>query len=398
MSDASLNPTATDRWMLPEGIEEVLPPGAWQLESLRRRLLDVYQRWGYQLIVPPLAEFLDSLLTGVGHDLDLKTFKLTDQLSGKMMGIRADMTPQAARIDARQPGNGIRRYCYIGSTLLTRPKGVNGSRAPVQVGCELFGSDALAADAEVVCLMLHSLEACGVPATHLELGHMGVYRALLARTGISEAETVALFEALKRRSIPDVDHLSASLPENERELIRALPRLSGGLDVIGKARALLDHADLTAALDALEQVAQCVQKDFPDVDIHIDLGELRGYTYHTGLTFSAYRSGMGSALAHGGRYDGVGASFGRPRPATGFSLDLRALLPLIQAQATPPLAVLAPAEGGEALEAAIRELRRTRPVIRRMPGDALEDYSDSCDAMLTCKDGVWRPEPFSNRS
>ncbi|WP_369602701.1 ATP phosphoribosyltransferase regulatory subunit [Hahella sp. SMD15-11] len=395
MKDTALNAAASERWMLPEGIEEVLPPAAWQLEDLRQRLLDQYRHNGYELIVPPLAEFLESLLTGTGRDLDLKTFKITDQLSGRMMGIRADMTPQVARIDARQPASGVRRYCYIGTTLLTRPKTVNGSRAPVQVGCELFGSAALEADLEIIRMMLVSLAICGTPATHLELGHMGVYRAVLAQPGIPESLRQDLFDALKRRAIPEIDRLAAELPEHLAKQVCALPRLSGGPEVLDEAAALLSGTGLEAVLNVLRRVATEVQRMAPEVALHVDLGEMRGYAYHTGLTFSAYRKGLGVALAQGGRYDGVGASFGNARPATGFSMDMRVILSLLSIRPATPSAVLAPAEEDPELDALIAGLRETEVVIRRLPGDRPEDYAARCDRQIVRQGDAWCVQPFS---
>ncbi len=323
----------SDRWLLPEGVEEILPPDSWRLEAMRCRLLDLYRTRGYELIVPPLIEYLDSLLTGAGHDLELQTFKLTDQMSGRMMGVRADMTPQAARIDAsRLKSKGPTRLCYIGTVLRTLPDGLGGSRCPQQVGVELFGEPGIEGDLEIVSLMLETLTACGARNLHLDLGHVGIYRALAAQAGFSGEQEEELFGVLQRKSRPDLeDFLRAHKPAaNAARWLGALIDLNGDAEVLQRAREQLKGAGRTvaSALDTIEQMAARVQRRMPKVTLHVDLAELRGYRYKTGMVFAAFVPGQGREVARGGRYDAAGKVFGRARAATGFSADLAVLLRL----------------------------------------------------------------------
>lgn len=322
-----------DRWLLPEGVEEILPPDSWRLEDLRRRLLDLYRKRGYALIVPPLIEYLDSLLTGAGHNLDLQTFKLTDRLSGRMMGVRADMTPQAARIDAsRLKSGGAARLCYIGTVLRTVPDEPGGSRCPQQVGVELFGEPGIEGDVEILTLMLETLAASRVRDVHLDLGHVGVYRALAAQAGLDDEQESELFGILQRKSQPDLEsflrrHRPAA-PVASR--LSCLIELNGGVEVLTRARARLKGAGrpVMNALDTVEQVAARIARRVPRLPLHVDLAELRGYRYKTGIVFAAFVPGQGREVARGGRYDAAGRVFGRARAATGFSADLNMLLRL----------------------------------------------------------------------
>lgn len=323
----------SDRWLLPEGVEEILPPDSWRLEAMRRRLLDLYRTSGYELIVPPLIEYLDSLLTGAGHDLELQTFKLTDQMSGRMMGVRADMTPQAARIDAsRLKSKGPTRLCYIGTVLRTLPDGLGGSRCPQQVGVELFGEPGIEGDLEIVSLMLETLTACGARNLHLDLGHVGIYRALAAQAGFSGDQEEELFGVLQRKSRPDLeDFLRAHKPSgNTARWLGSLIDLNGDVTVLTRAREQLKGSGRTvmSALDTVEQMIARIQRRMPKMPLHVDLAELRGYRYKTGMVFAAYVPGQGREVARGGRYDAAGKVFGRARAATGFSADLAVLLRL----------------------------------------------------------------------
>jgi ATP phosphoribosyltransferase regulatory subunit len=310
-------------WLLPENVEDVLPPQAWHMEDMRRALLDLFRSRGYQLVVPPLLEYVDSLLTGVGADLDLKTFKLVDQLSGRLMGVRADITPQVARIDAHLlADNSVNRLCYAGSVLHTQSDGFHRSREPIQIGAELYGVAGTDADLEILTLMLQGLDACGVNTVQLDIGHVGVYRALAREAGLNGEVEHQLFGALQAKDCSAVAVLTAGLPAALCDAFAALPQLYGDRSILAAARARLPQlASVQTALDTLEAIDQGLGA----VEAAYDLAELRGYGYHSGVVFAAYTGGRSHAIAQGGRYDEVGRVFGRARPATGFSLDLREL-------------------------------------------------------------------------
>ncbi|MEM6581113.1 MAG: ATP phosphoribosyltransferase regulatory subunit [Pseudomonadota bacterium] len=382
--------TSVDRWQLPDGIEEVLPAQAATAERLRRRLLDLYRSWGYQLVIPPLMEFTESLLIGLGHDLDLLTFKLTDQLSGRTMGIRADITPQVARIDAHSLAReGICRLCYAGSTLHTRPKTLMASRSPIQLGAELYGDNSLAADLEIIRLMLVTLEAAGIDsAITLDLGHVGVYSAVLARAGLEKEQEETVFDALQRKSVPDLREALLGVDDSSRELILALVDLHGDDTVLSDARALFAERapDALAAVDALQEIATNVRRQRPDLDIYFDLAELRGYHYHTGVVFAAYVPGHGQALANGGRYDNVGSVFGRSRAATGFATDLKALIELVPAAADGQGAISVPDSDDPALAARVLALREEGEVVINCLG---AEPDPRCNRELLKQDGEW---------
>ncbi|MFT4614790.1 MAG: ATP phosphoribosyltransferase regulatory subunit [Bacteroidia bacterium] len=382
-----------DHWQLPDGVEEVLPAQAEAVEKLRRNLLDMYASWGYRLVIPPLMEFTRSLLVGLGEDLDLLTFKLTDQLSGETLGIRADITPQVARIDAHSLGEeGVTRLCYAGSTLHTRPKSMLASRSPIQVGAELYGDDSLGADVEIVRLMLATLEIAGLSQVTLDLGHVGVYEAVLAAADLEDEQERTVFDALQRKSVPDMQAALADCDADLRKLIIALVDLHGDEGVLDRARELFTEAvpDALPPLDALAEVAVDIRRQRPQLDIYFDLAELRGYHYHTGLVFAAYVPGCGQALANGGRYNNVGAAYGRARPATGFATDLKALMALMPDLAPGAGAISMPDADDPALQTLVAQLREMGEVVI----NCLSGSPDPrCDRELVEQGGSWQVTP-----
>ncbi|QFU74580.1 ATP phosphoribosyltransferase regulatory subunit [Halioglobus maricola] len=389
--------TSVDRWQLPDGIEEVLPAQAATVESLRRRLLDLFRAWGYELVIPPLVEFTDSLLIGLGHDLDLLTFKLTDQLSGRSMGVRADITPQVARIDAHSLApEGVSRLCYAGSTLHTRPKSLMASRSPIQLGAELYGDDSLAADVEVIRLMLATLDAAELQSTiTLDLGHVGIFEAVLDSAQLDAGLEATIFDCLQRKSVPD---LTAALARAEidattAELIVGLVDLHGDDSVLADAREFFAERapQALAAVEALADVATDIRRQRPDIRIYFDLAELRGYHYHTGIVFAAYVPGHGQALANGGRYNDVGEVFGRARPATGFATDLKALMGLAAAASEPKGAISMPDSDDPELLAQAEALRAAGEIVINTLGGAVDVR---CDRELTDQDGSWELKPL----
>lgn len=379
-----------DNWALPEHIEDVLPPQAWRLETLRRTALDVLRTHGYQLVMPPLLEYLESLLVGTGHDLDLATFKLVDQLSGRHMGLRADITPQAARIDAHLMNRrGVDRLCYTGSVLRTRPEGLMRTREPFQVGAELFGHAGVEGDAEIQQLMLEVLKACGIDQITLDLGHVGIFGALARHADLPEALERELFVALQSKDTAQVALSVRSLPAEIGAAFQRLGQLSGGGEVLAQAtQSLPALPPVRAALDDLRHISELLQRE--GVKVSFDLAELRGYDYHSGMVFAAYAPGYADAIAKGGRYDEVGKVFGRARAATGFSLDLRDIvnhLPPAQA----PRAILAPHSGDAALQRTVRELRgKGEVVIHDLPGHNAHRDELGCDRQLVQDGTQWR--------
>ena len=385
-----------ERWLLPDGIEEILPEDAWRMEDLRRRLLDHFDRCGYDLVMPPLIEYLESLLTGTGEDLDLQTFKVTDQHSGRTMGVRADMTPQVARIEAHFLRADMPvRLCYIGSTLLARAPSVGDSREPLQFGAELFGSADPRADGEILALMARSLRLLGIEEIHIDIGHVGVYRELARAAELDDAQAGALFEAFQRKSQPDIAELLAGfgLAVEVRSRFMELAQMNGGLEVLDRATARLESASpgVAAALGNLRAVVDVAVRAVPDTPMHLDLAELRGYRYHTGVVFSAFEPGSGRAIARGGRYDDIGAAFGHSRPATGFSADLRRLLRLLPPRpASSARAIAAPCDPDRELQSEIDVLRdRGERVVTVMPEHTAEDVRALCNRELVRRDGRW---------
>ena len=385
-----------EHWLLPEGVDELLPAEAERLEGLRRRLLDLHASWGYELVITPFIEYLDSLLTGTGHDLDLQTFKLIDQLSGRLLGVRADMTPQAARIDAhRLERQAPSRLCYLGTVLRTLPDGFVGSRSLLQVGAELFGHTGAESDVEILELMVGTLALSGVEDVYIDLGHVGIYRGLACDAGLNEDQEAVLFEALQRKAIPEINEFLGRLDLStaQRARIAGLATLNGDGDVLERARALLEGSGeaVQSALDNLVTIAALAQRRLPQLSLHFDLAELRGYQFHTGAVFAAFVPDRGQEIARGGRYDEIGKVFGRARPATGFSTDLRMLMQLGDRdwpKATG--AILAPAEDDPALTEKVRALRAEgQAVIQQLPDQAGSLSDMGCDRVLRWNGSAW---------
>ncbi len=384
-----------NRWMLPEGIEEMLPPQAQQLEALRRTLLDCYSRWGYELVIPPMIEYLDSLLIGTADDLDVQTFKLTDQLNGRMMGVRADMTPQVARIDAhllKRPTP--TRLCYLGSVLHTRPDGFAGSRSPMQVGAELYGHSGIDSDVEIIELMIETLRSAGIADVYMDLGHVGIYRGLVQQAGLTDQQEADLFDALQRKAKPEISSMLTSwaLEPRNSAMLLGLADLNGGEEIFDKAQTLLKNAaaPVATALAELRNIATRLRARLPKLDLHYDLAELRGYHYHTGVVFAAYIPGQGQAIAQGGRYDGIGKVFGNARPATGFSSDMRTLLAFAAKQHESLNGIFAPAGEAAALRDSIAALRgQGERVVVALPGQQGGAADMACDRQLIQRGRDW---------
>lgn len=392
----------SNRWLLPEGVQEVVPPESWRLEAARRQLLDLYWRWGYDLIRPPLIEYLDSLLTGAGHELDLQTFKLTDQLNGRMMGVRSDITTQATRIDAhRLQAVGPARYCYIGSILRTRPEESGGSRSPLQVGAEKFGDAHIDSDLEIVSLMLETLSLMGIDNACLDLGHVAIYRRLVAHAGVSADLEPQLFDIVQRKSRPDLDSLAAAgrLDATSHARFTRLIELNGEPSVLDDAREALSGIDdeIDAALARLGEMVDLLATHYPQVPLFLDLAELRGYRYKTGVLYAAFAPGLGRELARGGRYDDVGAVFGRPRPATGFSADLNLLAALGRFDPdTRRGGIHAPPGSDPELLATVRRLRAAGERVIVATPTANDPAGDHCDRVLEFIDGRWDVRPIAS--
>ncbi len=381
-------------WLLPESIEDILPAEAGRIESLRRRMLDVFAAQGYEFVMPPLLEYVESLLTGSGRDLDLRTFKLVDQLSGRTMGVRADITPQVARIDAHLLNRcGVTRLSYCGSVLHTLPAGFNATREPLQLGAEIYGHAGLEADIEIVRLLGDALAVAGIEALRIDIGHVGLFHTLAAAAGFDAEAEEELFALLQSKDQPALRESLANVAEPARSALLALPELYGGREVLERAAAQLPAA-VQPQIDELRRIASALD----GLPISFDLSDLRGYHYHSGVVFAAYCSGRPGAVALGGRYDRVGKAFGRGRPATGFSIDLRELARLIP-DAVGRKAILAPwqAEGTDesALEAEIRRLRGAgETVVVALPGHDGQWREAGCDRRLAFVAGRWTIEPL----
>ncbi len=387
--------TTNKHWVLPQGIEEALPEQAARLEALRREFLDMYASWGYELVIPPFIDHIESLLTGTGHELDLQTFKIVDQLSGRTLGIRADMTPQVARIDAHQLGRDVpTRLCYIGTVLHTRSDCFGSSRSPLQVGAELYGHAGVESDVEILALMLSSFAVAGVKGVYLDLGNVDVFRALARQAKLDEDTETRLFEMLQRKAVTEIAELLGSLKLKKplRAMLTSLATLNGDITVLKTARSVLADADVSvhAAIDYLEQTAKAISRSFPGIPLNIDLAELDGYHYQTGVVFAAFVPQLGQALARGGRYDNIGSLFGRERAATGFSTDLKLLSALSTRSFKSKDRIYAPAGNDISLLEAIKALRaKGKCVVRQLAGQDDTASDMACNKQLYKSKGQW---------
>ena len=387
--------TDSKRWLLPDGIEELLPRQAEHIERVRRQLLDLFHSWGYEMVMPPLVEYTDSLLIGRGDDLDLQTYKITDQINGRLMGVRADITPQVARIDAhllrrKAPS----RLCYVGDVLHTRQNGFSAGRAPIQMGAELYGHQGVESDVEIIHLMVEALTASRIENIFVDLGHVGIYRALAEASHLSEEQETLLFDALQRKAKPEISTLleSFDIEQAWRDRYLALVDMNGDVSLLEETAKSLAGVDagVDAALDELCKVADLLKTRLPNLAIHFDFAELRGYHYKTGIVFAAFVPGHGQELARGGRYDDIGDVYGRSRPATGFSADLKMIVQYSAGSPYQIQAILAPFDYDESLQEEIGRLRaKGERVIMALPGHDGEMAEVGCDRQLIKRDGQW---------
>ena len=388
--------TSKEHWVLPQGIEEALPEHAARLEILRRDLLGLYATWGYELVIPPFIDHIESLLTGTGHDLDLQTFKLVDQVSGRTLGVRADMTPQVARIDAHQLKRDVpTRLCYMGTVLHERPDSFGGTRSPLQVGAEMYGHAGVESDAEILGLMLNTFSVAGVENVFVDLGNVDIFKGLAKQAKLDQENEARLFEMLQRKAIPEIEELlnELNIDNDVREMLAALAELNGGASILKTAREKLAKADANvhAAIDYLEQTAELIIARFENVGFNFDMAELHGYHYQTGVVFAAFVPGTGEAIARGGRYDDIGQIFGRARAATGFSTDLKLLDNLSTRQFETANRVFAPAENDVALEEKIKVLRSQGVcVVAQLAGQSGDAKAMQCNQQLKMVDSAWQ--------
>lgn len=392
--------TKANRWLLPDGVDEILPPQANNLESLRRDILDLYRSWGYELVITPLIEFLDSLNVVPGEDLQLETFKVVDQLSGRTMGVRADITSQVARIDAHvMQKETPNRLCYADSVIRTKPPAMLASRSPYRIGAELYGHNGIDSDLEIISLMLETMKLAEVGQIQLALGHVGIYRSLIAHAGLNNEQESKLFEALQSKSEKDIEDLLVDMKANAGllEMLKALPTLSGDESILDSAEQILSKAPGSVLEDIaqLRSLSQALKSRYPEQSLYFDLSELRGYEYHTGVVFAAYTPGFGSSIAKGGRYDDIGEGFGRARAATGFDSDLKNLITLGKRQFNAVEKILAPANEDSELQAYIATLRaQGKQVVIALSGDDSSAKELDCTQEIVQLDGKWELKPL----
>ena len=384
-----------NRWLLPEDIADVLPAQARKVETLRRAILDLYQSYGYELVAPPILEFLDSLLTGTGSDLNLQTFKLVDQLSGRTLGLRADITPQVARIDAHLLNRaGVTRLCYAGSVAHARTPVGSSSREQLQLGAEIYGCATWEADFEAITLLLKTLELAGLKKVYLDLSHAGILTGIVADQKLDKETIELLYGLLQSKDRPRLKQWAECLPAQLAQALLALTELNGPCaEVLAKAKKVLPkHTAIDQALADLERIIAAVNannKSSGGLELSIDLADLRGYQYHSGVMFATYVDGLPQPIARGGRYDQVGQAFGRSRPATGFSLDLLTLASLSSLKERK-LAIHAPWVQDVALDKVIEELRNRGEIVIQMPaGESVEAAEYACDRELVKQGSSW---------
>ena len=381
-----------NRWLLPEDIADILPAEARKVETLRRAIMDLYQSYGYELVAPPILEFLDSLLTGTGSDLNLQTFKLVDQLSGRTLGLRADITPQVARIDAHLLNRaGVTRLCYAGSVAHARTPVGSSAREELQLGAEIYGCETWEADFEAISLLLKTLELAGVSKVYLDLSHAGILMGILDGQNLDKESIESLYDLLQSKDRPRLGQWSKCLPAKTIEALMALTELNGPCaQVIANAKKLLpQHAAIDQALSDLSRLVESSARLSKNLELSIDLSDLRGYQYHSGVMFAAYVDKLPQPIARGGRYDHVGQAFGRPRPATGFSLDLLTLAHLSPINVRKR-AIAAPWIDDAALNATIAQLRNSGEVVIQVStGGLIESAEYECDRELVKQGNAW---------
>lgn len=391
-----------ERWLLPEGIREILADEALQIEKYRREILQLFYSSGYDLIHPPLVDYLDSLTTGTGKDLRQQTFALTDPLSGRLLGIRSDMTPQMCKIDAHYSSpNKTNRLCYFGEILHTHIDGFSQSRCPVQVGAEIFGHKGYQSDLEIIELLLKTFRLIQIDAITLDLGHIAIFRKLARNASLSVYDEEQLFAAFQAKSEFEIERLLQSYPieKSQRDDFIYLTQLQGDISVLQMAKDYYQDIDIQQYIQELERLSGHIQTHHPEIHLFFDLSELRGFNYHSGIVFSAYKQSHGQAIAMGGRYDGIGEKYGSQRAATGFSIDITLLLSLSNNSlaANPHQLVYAPImredilenkEKKQALDDKVKQLREQGwRVINQLNIDISEENTTS---RLEWLDGEWQ--------
>ena len=386
--------TITKRWLLPEGVDEILPPRAMLLEQMCRKLIDLFSSWGYEFVIPPMMEYLESLLTATGEDLDLQTYKITDQLSGRLMGIRADITPQVARIDAHLLKRNIpTRLCYLGSVLHSRTNNSGDSRSPLQLGAELFGHEGVSSDIEIVKLMLATLDAVRISNICLDVGHIGIFRSLISKSQLNSMQESEVFEIVKRKAKDELKIFYKKLKINDdsSKAMLDLIALHGDAGILDDAIHAFDKLspDIRKYVNEVKTLTDSIIDKF-DVSINIDLSELRGYNYHTGMIYTAFVPNEGKGIAFGGRYDDIGSAFGKARPATGFSTDMKQLLELQNISEDTPDKIFAPVDDNDSLQKKITELREQgKIVIQELEGQNATAKEMNCNQTLVCENDQW---------